>query len=297
MSGYRTQFIEAKRAYKDKDYEKAYEIYTELYGNAPFDNSAKYSYAWAIYQSRIKDYTSKEQLLKDAELVSELTKQHNLNYTKLCVYTMSVMKVIRLLYYDRDYDDLPHWLEKINPDYLDQARYRKDDEVYPSNMEHYYVWASVTYLNLGEYEKCIKTTRAALSKLNKFTGNNGDFFMWRLAKSLRQIGDYEQALKFLNILQLDEWYVQKEIAENYYYLGDDENCLKHALKAAIKDGPMDMKFNLYNLLSELLFKDYPDWAEKHEDLYEMIREEDNEGKGELEYELNEFWKKLLAKLS
>jgi len=121
--------------------------------------------------------------------------------------------------------------------------------------------------------------------------------MWRLAKSLRQIGDYEQALKFLNILQLDEWYVQKEIAENYYYLGDDENCLKHALKAAIKDGPMDMKFNLYNLLSELLFKDYPDWAEKHEDLCEMIREEDNEGKGELEYELNEFWKKLLAKLS
>lgn len=99
MTGYRTRFIEARRAYKQKDYDRAYEIYTELYANAPFDNSARYSYAWAIYQSRIKDFTSPDELLEDAELVCELTKQHNLNYTKLCVYTMSAMKVIRFLYY------------------------------------------------------------------------------------------------------------------------------------------------------------------------------------------------------
>ena len=288
---YRRQLNEAKKAYKAKDYPKAYEIYTDLYYKIPFDNSNKYSYAWTVYQLEIKDFTSKEDLLKSADLITQLTRQNNLNHTKLCVYTMSVFKVLKLLYHEKDYENLPYWLDKIKPDLLDQVRFTRDDRIYPSNMEQYYIWASVTYLKIGDFERCIKVSKNALSRLNRFTGDSAEFFQWRIAKSYRQIGNYDEALKFLKILRLDEWYVFHEIAENYYYLDDHDTSLEYALKAAIKDGPMNMKFNLYTLLASLIKEDYPDMADKHELLCDLIIE-DSPDKEDLETELEEFWKRI-----
>lgn len=198
------QLLEAKKAYKDKDYEMAYELFTNLYGKIPFDNSSKYSYAWSIYHTKVKDFTSKENLLKSTDLITDLTRQNNLNHAKTCVYTRSVFRVLKLLYYERDYDLLPYWLSKINPDYLDQVRPMMDDKVYPSNIENYYAYASLTYFKLEECEKCIKVSRDALSKLNRFTNNSFEFFQWRIAKSYRRIGECEESLKFLKIIQLDE---------------------------------------------------------------------------------------------
>jgi len=290
MPVYRQQLIEAKNAYRARDYGRAYEIYTELYSKVPFDNSARYSYAWTIYQLRVKEYHTREQLLEDAELITELTRQNNLNYTKMCVYTMSVFMVLKLLYSEKDFEGLPYWLDKINPDLLDEIRFTKEDRTYPSSRENYYIYASVTYFKLNDYEKCIEVSREALRTLRKFTNNSAEFFQWRLAKSLRQVGEYAESLKFLNILQLDEWYVHHEIAENYYYLEDYDNSLKHAVKAALKDGPMDMKYNLYNLLHNLLEDTDPVHAEMHHDLCESIlNDEDHE---RLEDELCSFWKTL-----
>lgn len=293
MPNYRNELLKAKQAYKAKDYQKSYEIYNRLYDEISFDNSTRYSYAWSIFQAKIREYSSKEELLKDAELVTQLTKQNNLNHTQLCVYTMSVKKVIKLLYSEKDYQNLPYWLDKLKPELLDQVRFTKDGEIYPSNMEHYYIYASVTYFKLAEYEKCIEVSKQALGKLNRFTGDNAEFFMWRIAKSLRRIGEYEESLKFLKIIRLDEWYVEHEIAENYYYLNDYSSSLKHALNAAVKDGPMDMKINLYSLLSELLVNDYPDMAVKHEELCDLIHLDETDGKKELENELLQFWNTLL----
>ena len=290
MPVYRQQLLEAKNAYKAKDYRKAYELYSQLYKKVPFDNSARYSYAWTIYQLRVKEHHTREQLIEDAELITELTRQNNLNYTKMCVYTMSVFKVLKLLYSEKDFDSLPHWLDKINPDLLDEIRFTKEDKTYPSNRENYYIYASVTYFKLADYEKCIEVSREALRTLRKFTNNSAEFFQWRLAKSLRQIGEYAESLKFLNILQLDEWYVYHEIAENYYCLDDRANSLKYAVKAAVKDGPMDMKYNLYNLLYNLLETTDPVHAEMHHELCEAIL--DGEDHRQLEDELYTFWKTL-----
>lgn len=38
MPVYRQLLIEAKNAYRARDYARAYEIYTELYSKVPFDN-------------------------------------------------------------------------------------------------------------------------------------------------------------------------------------------------------------------------------------------------------------------
>ena len=58
MPNYRQELLEAKKQYKAKNYTKSCEIYSRLYNEIPFDNSNKYSYALAIYQSRFKNYNS-----------------------------------------------------------------------------------------------------------------------------------------------------------------------------------------------------------------------------------------------
>ena len=96
----------------------------------------------------------------------------------------------------------------------------------------------------------------------------------------------------MKILQLDEWYIDKEIAENYYALDNKDAALKHAVNAALKGGPMDMKYNLYRLISELLYDTNPEMALKHDELCDLILNEETEGKSELESELVDFWKSM-----
>ena len=289
----RQQLLEAKKAYKAKNYQRSYELYSEIY-SPQFDNSSKYSYAWAIYQAKVKNYESEEDLLEDAELITTLTRQNDLNRSQFCVYTMAVFKVIKLLYENQDYENLPHWLNKINPDLLDEVRFTRDGHVYPSNKEHYYLYASKTYLELKEYEKCVNVSRRALNTMTRFTANNAMWLQWRIAKSLRQLEDYRGSLKYLfevKKIQKD-WYVEKEIAENYFFLEMYDFSLEYALKSALNMGPTDAKFNLYTLLYDLLIHSHPDYAQKHEELVEMIRTGDDEGKRELENELVDIWKEL-----
>lgn len=290
----RQQLLEAKKQYKAKNYKKSYDLYTEIY-SPQFDNSSKYSYAWAIYQAKVKNFEDEEELLSDVELITELTHQNDLNRSRLCVYTMAVFKVIKLLYENGEYEKLPHWLDKINPDLLDEVRFTRDGQVYPSNREHYFLYASKTYLELGRYEKCVSVCRKALNTMTRFTRNSAMWFQWRTAKSLRQLEDYTGALKYLMEVKKvqKDWYVEKEIAENYYSLGKYELSLEYGLKSALNGGPLDAKFNLYTLLYDLLIQKHPDYALKHERLVEMIRSGEKEGKADLEDELSEIWKELI----
>ena len=294
MTDYRKALMDAKRLYKQKRYDESCELYTRLYKAVPFDSSSRYSYAWAIYYAKIKDSTSREQILENAELITTLTRQNDLNRTRLCVYTMAVFRVLRLLYDERDYEALKMWLGKINPQLLDEVRRTSGERMYPSKREQYFNYASKTYFELGEYEKCIQFSRNALDTLTRFTNDSAMWFQWRIAKSLRHLENCRGALKYLKEVYevKDDWYVLKEIAENYYCLGEYDKSLKFALKAALDEGPMDMKFNLYTLLYDLLEKPYPDYAAKHQELIDLIRSGSDEGKKALEEELLEIWNEL-----
>ena len=59
---YIKELFEVKNQILRKNYTISCEIYFRLYDEIPFDNSNKYSYALAIYKSRVKNYTSNEQL-------------------------------------------------------------------------------------------------------------------------------------------------------------------------------------------------------------------------------------------
>ena len=187
MKDIRKDLIEARRIYQSGKYEDALKIFEEYYRehHEVFTKENRISYAWAIYKVHIKDTADPYELFDNAEFICELTEQADLTKKSTCPYTQSIYRVLRLLNSQEDYYNMLYWLDKINPDLLDQRRNKTDDWVYRSRKELYYDYASKAYLACGDYEECIEASKGALENVYRFTNFGDTWHRWRIAKSLR----------------------------------------------------------------------------------------------------------------
>lgn len=297
----------AKLEYDCKNYEKSLEIYEQLYNENPdqFTISDLISYSWAIYQTRVKGPIDEYDLFEAADLIATLVPQNDLNHFSTCPYTFSIFKVIENLYYGKDYFNLEEWLDRINPLLLDERPSRGKNKA--SRREKFYNYASKTYLECGEFEKCIQISRDALDNLNRFAGDNRTWFKWRIAKSLRHLGQFQEALNYLNeVIEVrKDWYVKREMAENYLELNETDKALHYLGEAVTTNDPSSLKVNLYNLIYELLKETNPKIAMRHAELCLLLKiesnaqvpasiaeldiDEDNLSKSELEEEIWSYW--------
>ena len=311
----RKELIEAKKLYQSKKYEDALAIYEKHYSQNPdeLNNWDKIFYCWALYQLDIKNSSDEDKLFESAELVTELISQEDLNKKPVCAYTFSVFKVLDYLYSDNDYSNLLVWLEKINPKLLDEKRFDSGERVYRSRKEKYYDYATKAYFECEEFEKCIEVAKEALESLDKFTNNSDVWYNWRIAKSLKELLENQEALTYLEKISKvkRDWFVQKEIAENYYILGEDEKAQDYICEAVLTNDPMSIKVNLYHLAYKILEDINPDLALKHaelfyaiktdnesripEDIEELEIDEDNLDKFSLEREIKEYWSEFKFK--
>ncbi|WP_458405271.1 hypothetical protein [Methanobrevibacter sp.] len=305
----RKDLIKAKSLYKDKKYEESLTIYEKNYSENPeeFNEWDRIFYSWALYQSYVKDSEDEDKLYEAAELVTELVKQDDLNKKPVCPYTLTVFKVLDLLYSENDYFNLINWLDKINPELLDEKRFKSNERVYRSKKEKYYDYASKAYLECEEFEKCIEISKEALSNLNKFTNNSDVWYRWRIAKSYKELLENNEALKYLDevVKVKKDWFVYKEIAENYYILEDDEKAQEYLGDAILTDDPLTIKVNLFYLAYKILKDSNPDLALRHaelfyaiklendsqmpEDIEELLIDEVTINKKDLEREIKEYW--------
>ena len=305
----RKELVEAKKLYKDKKYEEALSIYEKHYVENPeaLNNWDKIFYSWSLYQLYVKDGDDEDKMFESAELVTELIKQDDLNERPVCAYTLTVFKVLDYLYAVHDYFNLLVWLEKINPELLDEKRYDSGERVYRSRKEKYYDYATKAYFECDEFEKCIETSKEALSTLTEFTNSSDVWYNWRIAKSYRELSENEEALKYLEEVSKvkKDWFVSKEIAENYHCLGEDEKAMDYIGVAVLTNDPMTIKVNLYYLAYKILIEINPELAQKHAELFYAIKsendsqipdeieeldiDEDNLDKRALESELKEYW--------
>lgn len=305
----RKDLIKAKSLYKDKKYEESLTIYEKNYSENPeaFNEWDRIFYSWALYQSYVKDSEDEDKLYEAAELVTELVKQDDLNKKPVCPYTLTVFKVLDLLYSENDYFNLINWLDKINPELLDEKRFKSNERVYRSKKEKYYDYASKAYLECEEFEKCIEISKEALSNLNKFTNNSDVWYRWRIAKSYKELLENNEALKYLDevVKVKKDWFVYKEIAENYYILEDDEKAQEYLGDAILTNDPLTIKVNLFYLAYKILKDSNPDLALRHaelfyaiklendsqmpEDIEELLIDEVTINKNDLEREIKEYW--------
>ena len=271
---------QAKKNYQSKKYEDAKDIYESIYIEHPeaFTIWDKRFYSWALYQLHVKKPEDKTELLEAVDLITQLVPQEDLSEKDgVCAYTMSMMKLLDYLYKNKDYENIIIWSEKLNPDYLSKktSTFTTDgrEVKLASNKEKYYNWLSKSYQEVEDYDECLSVSKKALEELDQFTNNSDIWFKWRIARSCRELGEYDEAIEYLNDIYRfkKDWFVQWEIAENYFFMGEEEKSLEYAASAALSRGDIDKKIKLYSLLEDLLEDDDPEIALKHSYLIYSIR--------------------------
>lgn len=301
---------QAKKNYQSKKYADAKDIYETIYSEKPeaFTIWDKRFYSWALYQLYVKTPEDETDLFEAVNLITKLLPQEDHSKKDgVCAYTMSVMKLLDYLYKKNDYENLLIWADRLNPDFLNSktSKFTTNDGrkvTIASNKEKYYNWLSKSYYEVEYFDECLEVSKEALNELSTFTNNSDIWFKWRIARSLREIGEYDEAIECLKEVfkTKKDWYIQWELAENYFFNGDNEKSLEYAISAALSRGDSDKKIKLYSLLEDLLEDDYPEIALKHSYLIYSIRmhnewgiDEDLEEKissAGLDIENTEYWK-------
>ena len=163
---------------KNKD---ALKIFEKCYKSCPeeFSFNQKNDYAWTIYKTRIAFFTDEDDLFENAEFITELVEQRNFNKCGSCVYTSSIFKVLNHFKCQNDFASMIPWLEKLNPDLLDEKIYRKYGRFNKSHMELYYDWASKAYyqnMNMKNALKCLKLLSIHLKDflMREIHGSDGE---------------------------------------------------------------------------------------------------------------------------
>ncbi len=276
----------AKKAYRKKDYKTANEIYSKLYADhqEEFSDWDRRFYALTLYRCCTGN-SNQDKLLNAGELITKLVKQSDHSKKDgMCVYTLTVLKIMKTL---EDPEAVLEWSLKLNPELLNGDASNN----FPSKKERWYNLTTKALFAAGQYEECIKKSTEALINLSEFTYNNDIWFKWRIAKSLSYLGDYDESLDYLNDIKKfkKDWYIDSQIAENYFFKNDLDNALKYSAHSALGKGDIDKKVNLYSLIEDILNKqNKPKQANKHGYLVYTIRNNKNWNIDEdLEYKLDE----------
>lgn len=305
----RKELNQATRLYKTGRREEAFEIYDKHFQQNldELDRWDRIRYCWCIYYMHIKDSYDEEDLAEYAEIVTDTVRQEDMSISPVCVYTRCVFKLLKFYKKEGDWDYVMYWLDKLNPEFLSSKQGKSGDMIYPSNREEYYSLKSKAHFELGEYEECIEVSKKALDTLDVFTLNGDVWHKFRIAKSLRQIDEPNEAVSYLEdvINVQDNWYVLKEFAEDYCMIEDYENALKYAGEAIAANGPVRMKVNVFYLVFKILKGTDYDLAIKHakmvlaiklengtdvpEDIEELNLDESNLDIETLENEIRNYW--------
>lgn len=293
----------AQRLKKEKKYEESKEIYDQYFEENPEALTAwdKKTYAWDIYYIYLQNPTDKEEMLENLELLCEITTQEDQrkNNKYPCPYTLSFLKGLEYLNRNGKFNDALLIADKINPEFLSEKPSNFNGQTYPSNKEKFYNQFTKALLKTDYVNEALESCKAAL-EIETLTDDT--WFKWRIAKSYKEIGEYDESLKYLEELshKKQDWFIFAEMAENYYFKGENEKSLDYAIKAALGPGQVESKVNLYSLLGELLEDEYPEESMKHYYLEYSVRlhnewgiEESLEEKideAELDSENTEYWK-------
>lgn len=149
-------------------------------------------------------------------------------------------------------------LNSINPIHLSKeistGKYKGKDIEYASDFENWHAQKSKALFALGKYDECITFSHEVL---NKGILKHYDYDIWfkrRIGLCHFKLNDLKKALSYLSdvIKFKKDWFIQKDIAEIFYELGDYEKSIKYAIDAALNRGEQKFKCDLYILLYNIL---------------------------------------------
>ena len=168
---------------------------------------------------------------------------------------------------------MPYWLEKINPNLLDENKYKKYGRWNKSKRERFYDLASKTYLQYGDYEKCIEISAQALESRENFVDDADVWYRWRIAKSLFNLNQLTESLEYaIEVTKSKpEWYVYNMIAKIYQRLNKPLLSLEYLCPAILSNVPDKIKLNTYYTAYQTLKNLHKDQALKHAQYFSLLK--------------------------
>ncbi len=279
--------------YKLKQYDKARLIFKNLHQKYPNFEIAKNLLAWCIYYVEIVPNTTDKNnnaideniLFKAGEEITKITKQIDLtNTTSPCVYTITVFKIISYLKNNNNYQQILYWLNKLNPNFLStvpQNLTNKNDlkaKELSSQKENWFTHRVKALYYTNNFKECLSTAETALHLIKQFHYDNDIWLTRYIALSKEKLGDINGAIDLLKKIEQSkhDWFIQNEIALCYKNINKIDEALFYAASAALNDGEIAKKVNVFKLLSELLKeKGNDNNARKHVELIYRIRIDNN----------------------
>lgn len=147
-----------------------------------------------------------------------------------------------------------------------------------SAQEEWYALKTKALFETNQYEECGELSKEALGHFEKFHYSYDVWFARRIALCKKKTGKPTEALQeLLALLKMKkEWFIQSEVAELYFELGDSEKALKFAIDAILNFGDLAYKVGLIKLIADILnLKGEDQWAFKHYSLSRLLREKEN----------------------
>lgn len=314
------ELLKAQEYYKARKYCRTLEIYDDCYDTAieDFTNWDRIYYAWSLYYSRIKNFDSYSNLVKNAEKILFLVSQIDTSKEKFaCPYTSTVFFMVRYYANKSNFPSVVEWGQKLDHKLLSKTPFTYKGRKFPSNRERWYSYLSKALLKIGEYEDSILISKDALNDLDSFHGDNDIWFKFRIAKAEKELFNFDTSIDYLKaIINFKrEWYVEYEIADNYFLKSNYDEALRFSFKAALNKGSSIMKTKVFLLISDLLeMKKQYKKANDHlyliyalkkehsfsidESMKEQLKQEDydleNFNSKTIENELRDYWNKPIA---
>jgi tetratricopeptide (TPR) repeat protein len=263
------------------------ELYPKLKDAEPSDERlfswCRNEYGRCVYDTEIKILNQESQideprLFKAATAIVQLTAQEEYS-----PYELTIFRVVDYLQNKQspNYGQILFWLDKLAVDLLStQSRPGNPDDPhnqsYPSSKEKWYAARTKALLEMERYTDCIELCTIAFSEFQKFHYDYDVWLKWYRAKSFLAMKQPADALNDLREVQKfkRDFFVDHEIARAYFMLGDLENAISIAAKAALIKGSLEFKWELFLLMGEILErKGELDIANSHIQLAAKIREE------------------------
>ena len=271
--------LEKARAYnKVKKYDESLEHYElALEADGELSKGDKEKYAWDLYFVKVKDNEFIDEIEESAKKIVSVVSQKDLSKAaKPCPYTLSVIRLMKIYTENEKYLDVLRWASKLDPKLLSNQQFKPNAEVtMNSNKENYYLQTTKALLEIDKYDQTIKYCQDALVTIPEFNNNNDVWFKLRIAKSYKELGEYDDSIEFLKDIYKtkQDWYISRDMAENYFFKEEFDESLKWAAKGILAhDGKLENKVKLFSLVGDILeIKGFEDEAIMNKYMYYVIR--------------------------